>query len=118
MPVRKEFMDTLRLWKAMRANPKLLRAYTKIKMFGGERNALLLLTIKLGVPPENVRKMYDRMRNHFNQRRAVQQTIGTLQQIDELSERMNLRTWVQNNIRLRAPEDVLQDLNEQARQVG
>ncbi|MDP2973630.1 MAG: hypothetical protein Q8N60_01130, partial [Candidatus Diapherotrites archaeon] len=104
MPIRKEFMDTLRLWKAMRANPELKRAYTKIKMFGGERNALLLLTIKLGVPPENVIKMYDRMRNRFNQRRAVQQTIGTLNQIEELTEQMNLRPWLQNNIRLRAPE--------------
>jgi hypothetical protein len=118
MPVRKEFRDMLRLWKAMRTNPELKRAYTKIPMLGGERNALLLLTIKLEVPPENVRKMYERMRNHFNQRRAVQQTIGTLNQIEELTEQMNLRPWLQNNIRLRAPEDVLQDLRNQAQQVG
>ncbi len=120
MPVRREFRDLLDIWKAMRKNPKLRMAYTKIPMLGGERRALLLLTIKLEVPPENVRKMYERMRSSFNQRRAVQQTIGVLNQIDELAERMNLHStpWLQNNIRLRTPEDVLQDLHTQAQQVG
>lgn len=120
MPVRKEFRDVMRFWKVLRTNPKLRWAYAKIAMGGEERKALQLLTVKLSIPIENVRELYVRMRNTHNRKYSVQETINVLQQIDELAERMNLHStpWLQNNLRHRKPEDVLQDLHMQAQQVG
>ena len=120
MPVRKEFRDVMRFWKVLRTNPRLRWAYARMAMGGGERKALQLLTVKLSVPIENVRELYVRMRNTHNRKYAVQETINVLQQIDELAEKLNLHStpWLQNNLRQRKPEEVLQDLHLQAQQVG
>lgn len=85
-----------------------------------ERRALNFYSAKLGIPAENVRSAYARMRNTMGRKQAVQQTVAMLKEIDEIAEALNLHStpWLRENLKHRKPEDVLQDLQQQAQQQG